>query len=45
VLAGRPDLGFVAVAAWTAVCLAVHAVQILQALAAPKGAVVSWLAR
>ena len=44
-LAGRPDLGFVAVAAWTAVCLAVHAVQVLQALAAPKGSVVSWLSR
>lgn len=45
VLAGRPDMGFVAVAVWTAVCLVVHAVQILQGLAAPKGSVVSWLSR
>jgi phosphatidylglycerophosphate synthase len=45
VLAGRPDLGFVAIAAWTAVCLAVHALQVLQGLAAPKGSIVSWLSR
>jgi hypothetical protein len=45
VLAGRPDLGFVATAVWTAACLVVHAVQILQALAAPKGSIVSWLSR
>lgn len=45
VLAGRPDLGFVAMAVWTAACLVVHAVQILQALAAPKGSIVSWLSR
>ena len=44
-LAGRPDIGFVAVAVWTAICLVVHAVQILQGLAAPKGSVVSWLSR
>ena len=44
-LAGRPDLGFVAVAAWTAICLVVHAVQVLQALARPKGSIVSWLSR
>ena len=44
-LAGRPDLGFVAIAAWTAVCLIVHAVQVLQGLAAPKGSIVSWLSR
>ena len=44
-LAGRPDLGFVAIAAWTAICLVVHAVQVLQALARPKGSIVSWLSR
>uniref|UniRef100_B0T2J0 CDP-alcohol phosphatidyltransferase n=1 Tax=Caulobacter sp. (strain K31) TaxID=366602 RepID=B0T2J0_CAUSK len=45
VMAGRPDIGFLAVAVWTAICLVVHAVQILQALATSKGAVVSWLSR
>ena len=45
VLLGRPDIGFLAVAVWTGICLVVHAVQILQALATPKGAVVSWLSR
>ena len=44
-LAGRPDLGFIAVAAWTAICLVVHALQVLQALARPKGSIVSWLSR
>ncbi|MDB5454124.1 MAG: hypothetical protein JWO33_2702 [Caulobacteraceae bacterium] len=44
-LAGRPDLGLLAVAAWTAICLVVHLVQILQALATPRERVVSWLAR
>jgi phosphatidylglycerophosphate synthase len=45
VVAGRPDIGFAAVAVWTAICFVVHAVQILQGLAAPKGSVVSWLSR
>jgi phosphatidylglycerophosphate synthase len=45
VLVGRPDIGFLAVAVWTAICLIVHAAQILQALATPKGSVVSWLSR
>ena len=44
-VAGRPDLGFIAVAAWTAICLGVHAMQVLQGLAAPKGSIVSWLSR
>jgi phosphatidylglycerophosphate synthase len=44
-LVGRPDVGFILVAAWTAICLVVHAVQILQALIAPKGSVTSWLSR
>jgi phosphatidylglycerophosphate synthase len=43
VLAGRPDLGLAAVAVWTAVSLAVHQVQILQALAVPRRRIVSWL--
>ncbi|WP_235524503.1 CDP-alcohol phosphatidyltransferase family protein [Caulobacter sp. Root655] len=45
VLVGRPDIGFTAVAVWTAICLLVHAAQILQGLVAPKGSVVSWLSR
>ena len=44
-LVGRPDIGFGLVAAWTAICLVVHAAQILQALVAPKGSVTSWLSR
>ena len=44
-LAGAPDLGFVAVAAWTGICLIVHLAQILQGLATPRGQVVSWLSR
>ena len=43
---GRPDWGLIAVAAWTVASLAVHLVQLLQALAArARGrAVTSWLA-
>jgi len=44
-LVGRPDVGFILVAVWTAICLVVHAAQILQALIAPKGSVTSWLSR
>jgi hypothetical protein len=44
-LVGRPDVGFTLVAVWTAMCLVVHAVQILQALAAPKGSIQSWLSK
>ncbi len=44
-MAGRPDIGFLAVAVWTGICLVVHAVQILQGLMVPKGSVVSWLSR
>lgn len=44
-LAGRPDLGIAAVAVWTAVCLGVHSVRIVQALAARRrGPLTSWLA-
>ena len=45
-IAGRPDWGLVAVAAWTLASLLVHAVQLVEALAArARGReVVSWLA-
>jgi phosphatidylglycerophosphate synthase len=45
-LAGRPDIGLIAVAAWTLISLAVHFVQLMQALAvrARGGKVQSWLA-
>lgn len=45
VFAGRPDIGLAAVAVWTAVCFAVHALQIVQALATPREKIVSWLAK
>jgi phosphatidylglycerophosphate synthase len=43
--AGRPDWGLIGVAAWTVASLVVHAVQLVQALAARKRgqAVTSWL--
>lgn len=45
-LAGRPDLGFVAVAVWTAVSLVIHPLQIIAAerARAREGALSSWLA-
>jgi phosphatidylglycerophosphate synthase len=44
-LLGRPDLGLLAVAAWTAASFLVHCVRIAQAFAAAgRGRVVSWLA-
>lgn len=44
-LVGRPDLGMLAVALWTVISLAVHTVQITQALVARRGGpLVSWLA-
>jgi phosphatidylglycerophosphate synthase len=42
-LFGRPDIGMLLVAGWTAISLVVHAVQILQAAMTPRGAMVSWL--
>jgi len=43
--AGRPDLGLAAVAAWTAVCLLLHVLQLLQGLLAARGGKLkSWLA-
>jgi phosphatidylglycerophosphate synthase len=44
-LVGRPDVGMLLVAVWTAISFVVHLVQVLQAALAPRGAVVSWLSR
>lgn len=45
VLAGRPDLGILAVAVWTAGSLLIHAVRLLQAALARRGGPLrSWLA-
>jgi phosphatidylglycerophosphate synthase len=41
-LFSRPDIGLIAVAVWTAFSCAVHAVRLVQAMAAPKP-IVSWL--
>lgn len=44
-LFGRPDLGLAAVAVWTALCLVLHGLQILQALVAARhGKLRSWMA-
>jgi phosphatidylglycerophosphate synthase len=43
-LAGRPDIGIVMVAIWTALSLGVHLVQCFQAAARPRRNVTSWLA-
>ncbi|WP_411289336.1 CDP-alcohol phosphatidyltransferase family protein [Phenylobacterium sp.] len=45
VLAGRPDIGILAVAVWTVISFVVHLAQCVQAAAVPRGAVVSWLSR
>jgi len=46
ILCGEPALGMTGVAIWTAVSLAVHSLQILQAAAASRrGKLSSWLAR
>jgi phosphatidylglycerophosphate synthase len=44
-LFGRPDVGFAAMALWTVLSFLVHVAQLGQAMAAPKGSVVSWLSR
>lgn len=44
-LVGRPDIGLLLVAIWTALSLLVHVVQVLQGLMVPRGQVTSWLAR
>jgi phosphatidylglycerophosphate synthase len=45
VIMGRPDLGLMAVAAWTAICFVLHAVQLLQAFVAKErdGRIGSWM--
>ncbi len=44
VLAGRPDLGIIAVAAWTAISLAIHSLRMLQAgIVRLRGPLRSWL--
>jgi phosphatidylglycerophosphate synthase len=45
VLLGRPDLGLIAVAVWTVLCLVLHGLQLLQAFAARRktGPLVSWM--
>jgi hypothetical protein len=44
-LAGRPDVGISVVALWTAVCLVLHALRIVQAAFARRhGPLRSWLA-
>jgi phosphatidylglycerophosphate synthase len=44
-LAGRPDLGMLLVAVWTAISFVVHLAQCVQAALAPRGSIVSWLSR
>ena len=44
-LVGRPDIGLLLVAIWTALSLLVHLVQVLQGLLTPRGQVTSWLSR
>ncbi len=44
-VAGRPDIGLLLVAVWTAISLLVHVGQVLQAMGAPAGQVTSWLDR
>lgn len=44
-LAGRPDIGILVVAWWTAICLVIHALRIVQAAwARRRGPLRSWLA-
>lgn len=46
-LTGRPDWGLYAVAAWTAICLLLHGLQLVQGLAARRaagGTLTSWMA-
>ncbi len=46
-LAGRPDWGLIAVAAWTAICLVLHGIQLMQALATKNksGPLESWMTK
>jgi phosphatidylglycerophosphate synthase len=43
-LAGKPDWGLIAVALWTVICLVLHGLQLVQALAARRhGPLTSWM--
>jgi phosphatidylglycerophosphate synthase len=44
---GRPDLGLLAVAAWTGICLVLHGIQIMQGFAAKQSGepLTSWMTR
>jgi phosphatidylglycerophosphate synthase len=44
-LLGRPDLGLIAVAAWTAICFVLHVIQLAQAFAVKRqnGSIRSWM--
>jgi phosphatidylglycerophosphate synthase len=44
---GRPDWGLLAVAAWTAICLVLHGIQLLQAFSTKKagGPLQSWMTK
>jgi phosphatidylglycerophosphate synthase len=46
-IVGRPDWGLLAVAAWTAICLVLHGIQLLQAFSARKagGPLQSWMTK
>lgn len=46
-LIGKPDWGLLAVAAWTAICLGLHGIQLLQAFSAKKaeGTLLSWMTK
>lgn len=46
-LIGRPDWGLITVAAWTGICLVLHGLQLLQALAARNGSgpLESWMTK
>ncbi len=46
-LIGKPDWGLIAVAAWTGICLVLHGVQLMQALAAKNksGPLESWMTK
>ena len=46
-LVGQPDWGLLAVAAWTVICLLLHAIQLLQGFALKKrsGPLISWMVK
>ena len=46
-LIGKPDWGLIAVAAWTGICLVLHGIQLMQALATKNksGPLESWMTK